>query len=174
MGSVQEGMKAVISADAIKGKTVEGVITSIAPTANKTGQGLTDTTGDAVFAAEVEITTPDSGLKIGMEAQLDYIIAQQERVLAVPYYAVYENEAGQSCVIGVVEQEDGTYLLREYTVNTGIENDLDIVVQGTGLREGLRVISEPDRYLSMLGMAVPAGSGPARANPYAAMMGGMA
>lgn len=160
VGSVQEGMKAVISADAIKGKTVEGVITSIAPTANKTGQGLTDTTGDAVFAAEVEITTPDSGLKIGMEAQLDYIIAQQERVLAVPYYAVYENEAGQSCVIGVVEQEDGTYLLTELPVTTGMDDDLDIVISGEGISEGLRVVSEADEYRHLLGQALPAGKKP--------------
>lgn len=171
VGSVQEGMKAVISADAIKGKTVEGVITSIAPTANKTGQGLTDTTGDALFAAEVKITTPDSGLKIGMEAQLDYIIARQERVLAVPYYAVYENEAGQSCVIGVMEQEDGSYLLTEMPVTTGMDDDLDIVIFGEGVSEGLRVVVEADEYRHLLGQTLPAGKKPTGME--AMMAGGM-
>lgn len=160
VGSVQEGMKAIVSADAVKGKEIEGVVTSIAPTANKTKQGLTDTSGDAVFAAEVKITTQDSGLKIGMEAQLDYIIAQQERVLAVPYYAVYQNVSGQDCIIGVLEQEDGTYLLTEIPVTTGMDDDLDIVVSGEGVSEGLRVVTEADEYRHLLGQSLPSGKKP--------------
>jgi len=173
VGSVRLGMKASVSADAVKGKEIEGEITSIAPTANKTSLGVTDTTGDAVYATEVKITTPDTGLKIGMEAQLDYIIERQERVLAVPYYAVYENGEGTSCVIGALEQEDGTYLLTEIPVTTGMDDDLEIVISGEGVAEGLRVIKEADEYRHLIGQALPAGKAPTGMEAMMAARGGM-
>ena len=175
VGSVRTGMAVAIKSDSTGDKVYDGEISSIAPTADKTPQGATAAaSGDVSFATDVKVLSQDTPLRIGMSVRLSFILDEAKAALTVPYEAVYINEEGENCLLAAEEQEDGTYLLREYTVNTGIENDLDIVVQGTGLREGLRVISEPDRYLSMLGMAVPAGSGPARANPYAAMMGGMA
>ena len=62
VGTVQAGMKVLIQSDATGEAEMDGVITSIAPTSNKNAMGLTDTTGEAVFAAEVAVTSKDTGL----------------------------------------------------------------------------------------------------------------
>lgn len=157
IGKVQIGTKVSISADGIEEKEMEGTITDVAPTANKTSQGVTDTSTDAVFSAEVGITTHDTGLKIGMEAQLDYIVSEETHILAVPYDAVYKNEQGETCVIVAAEQKNGKYLLQEMKVKTGMDDDLDMVISGTGIEEGLCVLNEPDSYRMLIGKTVSAG-----------------
>ena len=171
VGAVQPGMKVLIRSDATGDAELEGVLTSIAPTSNKNAMGQTDVTGEAVFAAEVEVTSKDTGLRIGMEAQLDYILAEASHVLAVPYDAVYQDETGQTCVLAALEQEDGHYLIRSLPVTTGMDDDLDMVITGPEIREGLRVIHDPDRYLELLGQSVLAGTG-LHNDLMSAMMGG--
>ena len=96
----------------------------------------------------------DSGLRIGMEARLSYIIARQAHVLAVPYEAVFTDEAGQSCILVLRTQEKETYLVEKLPVTTGLDDDLDIAVSGTGVEEGLRVITDAKSYLSYIGKTV--------------------
>lgn len=158
MGDVKTGMEVVIRSDATGDQEFEGVITSIAPTSKKNAAGMTDTSGEATFATEVEIISKDTGLRIGMEAQLDYIVAQEENVLTVPYDAVYENEAGEYCVIAVIEQQNGSYLLKEIQVTTGMDDDLDIVISGEDVTEGLRVINDPDTYRALIGQTLKSGT----------------
>lgn len=171
VGAVQPGMKVLIRSDATGDAELEGVLTSIAPTSNKNAMGQTDVTGEAVFAAEVEVTSKDTDLRIGMEAQLDYILAEASHVLAVPYDAVYKDETGQTCVLAALEQEDGHYLIQSLPVTTGMDDDLDMVITGPEIREGLRVIHDPDRYLELLGQSVLAGTG-LHNDLMSAMMGG--
>ena len=171
VGAVKPGMKVLIRSDATGDAELEGVLTSIAPTSNKNAMGQTDVTGEAVFAAEVEVTSKDTDLRIGMEAQLDYILAEASHVLAVPYDAVYKDETGQTCVLAALEQEDGHYLIRSLPVTTGMDDDLDMVITGPEIREGLRVIHDPDSYLHLLGQSVLAGTG-LHNDLMSAMMGG--
>lgn len=158
VGKVQPGTKVAITSDATEDEKIEGVISSVAPTANKTNQGVTDTSADSVFAAEVKVTTQNTGLKIGMEAQLDYIIAEEKHILAAPYDAVYQNGQGKTCVIAAIEQSNGKYLLKEMPVTTGMDDDLDIVISGDDIVEGLRILNEPDNYMMMIGQTVSVGT----------------
>lgn len=148
IGTVKEGMQVIIRSDATGDALIDGHIDRIAPTSNKTIQGTTDTNGDAVFAAEVLVTEKNTGLRIGMEAQLDYVIEEANHVLAVPYDAVYENQAGETCVLAAVEQADGSYLIREIVVATGMDDDLDMVIESPELTEGMRIIELPDTYIA--------------------------
>ncbi len=154
VGTVNAGMKVVIQSDNTGDAEIEGVIERIAPTANKNSFGTTDTSTEPVFAAEVRVLTEDSGLRIGMDAQLDYIITEVEHVLTVPYEAVYRNEEDQTCVLAAIEQDDGRYLLKEFVVKTGADDDLDIVISGAGIEEGMRIVHEPETYLHLLGQSV--------------------
>lgn len=176
MGVVQPGVEVEIRSDATGEVQIGGVLSSIAPTANKNAQGITDTSSDALFAAEVKVTSQETGLKIGMEAQLDFIIEEENHVLTVPYDAVYQNAQGQDCIIAAIEQSDGTYLLKELSVTTGINDDLDIVVSGTEVKEGIRVLNEPASYRRYLGRSLPVGaavpSGSTGIMPMGGMMGG--
>lgn len=155
VGAVQEGMKVVIRSDATGSTEISGKVTSIAPTANKTtGTSMQAATGDPIFAAEVEVITKDTGLRIGMEAELDYILAEEFHVLTVPYDAVYTNDAGESCILAAVSMGEDRYQIIELPVTTGLDDDLDMVVTGAGIEEGLRVIHDPAAYLELVGQTV--------------------
>ena len=150
IASVSLGMGVRIKSEAAGSKSYDGEITSIAPTSNKTPQGLTNTIGDVQFATDVKVISKDTDLRIGMNVRLNLIIDEQSGVLAVPYDAVYENSNGESCVIFVEEQPDGKHILRELPVTVGIENDLDIVISGPGVEVDLRVVNTPDAYMTMI------------------------
>ena len=173
LGNVSEGMRVQIRSDATGEARFDGEITTIAPTARKTAYGTTDLSGDAVFETEVAVSGQDTGLRIGMEAQLDFILAQAENVLTAPYDAVYENDAGQSVVLCATEQEDGTWLLSELPVITGASDDLDIVISGDGVCEGLRIVNVPESMRSYVGKTVTIGDQSIRSVYGAYMLGGM-
>jgi len=155
VGTVQEGMKTVIRSDATGDAEIDGSVTSIAPTANKTtGTAMAAASTDPIFAAEVEVTSVNTGLRIGMEAEVDYILAEADHVLAVPYDAVYTNEAGQTCILAAISVGDDQYRIEELPIATGLDDDLDMVVTGEGVEEGLRVIHDPAAYVELTGQTV--------------------
>lgn len=156
---VEEGTAATIRSDATGDDIYEGQVTYIAPTANKTAMGMTDTSGDISFAADVAVTSPDTRLRIGLTVRMNFIVAQEENALAVPYDALYINDRGESCLLIADKQDDSTWLLREQVVECGLETDLDVSVKANGLTEGMTVISEPETYLQYIGQSVIIGSG---------------
>ena len=154
LGDVKTGMTVEIKSDATGDSVIPGTLTTIAPTAKKNQLGDTEASNDPSFEAEVSVDSAESGLRIGMEARLSYIIARQAHVLAVPYEAVFTDEAGQSCILVLRTQEKETYLVEKLPVTTGLDDDLDIAVSGTGVEEGLRVITDAKSYLSYIGKPV--------------------
>ena len=154
LGDVKTGMTVEIKSDATGDSVIPGTLTTIAPTAKKNQLGDTEASNDPSFEAEVSVDSAESGLRIGMEARLNYIIARQAHVLAVPYEAVFTDEAGQSCILVLRTQEKETYLVEKLPVTTGLDDDLDIAVSGTGVEEGLRVITDAKSYLSYIGKTV--------------------
>ena len=100
------------------------------------------------------VTGADTGLRVGMSVRLEYIVERLERALYVPYDAVYQNDAGQTCVLTLDPGEDGTYTVREVPVETGAENDLDTVVTGEGVSEGMTVLSNAADYQGLNGQTV--------------------
>ena len=155
IGTVTEGMPVVIKSDATGEEEYEGRVQSIAPTSNKNAQGETDTTTDAVFATDVAVVSQNTGLRIGMSVRLNYIVEESFSVLAVPYDAVYQNEAGQDCVLILTQgSAPEKFLVQELPVTLGMENDLDIVISGEGVAPGLRVVNEADAYLYLQGTEI--------------------
>lgn len=154
LAAIKLGMPVEITSHVTGDKIIRGTVTKLAPTAEKNAMGTTNTMGDASFAVELSVDEENSGLYIGMEVQLDYIITSLKNVLYVPYDSVYENDGGESCVIVLTEQDDGKYLLSEQVVTLGADNDLDVVV--TGIDAGTRILNEPEVYRDMIGKAVTA------------------
>ena len=151
IASVKTGMPVVIKSDSIGSEGFAGEVASIAPTANKNMQGNTDMTGDVEFAADVNVTQSGTPLKIGMNVRLSFIIDSKSDVLCVPYDAVYTNENGDSCVIVLEDNQDGTVTLKELKVITGLENDFDIEIYGEGVYDGLMILTSPDDYMNSIG-----------------------
>ena len=158
VASVSTGMAVAIQSDSTGDEVYDGEVTSIAPTAAKNAAGETDTSGDISFATDVAVTSQDTGLRIGMSVELDFVLDEALNALSVPYDAVYENDQGQTCLLVLEEGEDGELLLTELPVTTGLETDLDIAVEGGGLTEGVQVVTDPDRYLPLAGQEVALGT----------------
>lgn len=158
VASVSTGMAVAIQSDSTGDSVYDGEVTSIAPTANKNAAGETDTSGDISFATDVAVTSRDTGLRIGMSVELDFVLDEAMNALSVPYDAVYTNGQGQTCLLVLEEGEDGELLLTELPVTTGLETDLDIAVEGDGLSEGTQVVTDPDRYLPLAGQEIILGT----------------
>lgn len=154
LGSVKTGMTVEIKSDATGDAVIPGTLTTIAPTAKKNQMGDTESSSDPSFEAEVTVESAASGLRIGMEARLSYIIDKADHVLAVPYEAVYTDESGKSAILVLRPQEKDGYLVESLPVTTGLDDDLDIAVSGAGVEEGLRVITDAKAYLSYVGKTV--------------------
>ena len=154
LGSVKTGMTVEIKSDATGDAVIPGTLTSIAPTAKKNQLGDTESSSDPSFEAEVRVESVSSGLRIGMEARLSYIIDKADHVLAVPYEAVYTDETGNSAILILRPQEKDSYLVESLPVTTGLDDDLDIAVSGAGVEEGMRVITDAKTYLSYVGKTV--------------------
>ena len=156
--SVALGTEAMIRSDATGDDLYEGKVTYLAPTANKTAMGVTDTSGDISFDADVKVNSRDTKLRIGLNVRLELIVAEEEDVLAAPYDAIYQNSQGNSCVLIAQEQEDGLYLLREEPVELGLATDLDIAVKADGLTDGMTVVCSPEQYLQYIGQKIAIGT----------------
>ena len=142
IASVKEGMKAVVRADAISDKEFEGVLQRISPTSLKGTDGKTASSTDAEFEADVLVTSKDTSLRIGMNANADIILQKKDDVFAAPYDAVTTDASGKSIVYTPKAQKDGTYKVEAVSVTTGIETDSQEEISGDGLKEGMQIISD--------------------------------
>ena len=148
----------MIRSDATGDDLYEGEVTYLAPTANKTAMGVTDTSGDISFDADVKVNSRGTKLRIGLNVRLELIVAEEADVLAAPYDAIYQNSQGVSCVLIAQEQEEGLYLLREEPVELGLETDLDVAVKSNSLTDGMTVVCSPEQYLQYIGQKIAIGT----------------
>lgn len=160
IAAINVGTAATIRSDATGDDLYEGEVTYLAPTANKTAMGVTDTSGDISFAADVKVNSSDTKLRIGLNVRLELIVAEEKGVLAAPYDAIYQNAQGQNCVLVAEQQADGLYLLWEQPVELGLETDLDVAVKADTLADGMMVVSSPEQYLDYIGQKIAVGTAP--------------
>ena len=127
IGKIQVGQQAAISVDAFPEKYYQGVVKEIAfMTSSRREVGIT-------YRVKARITNPDRALKLGMTANLDFLLGKKEQVLTVPKSAVI-TEGDTQFVFTVNE---GT--LSRKTIATGIEGD-EFTAVASGLQQGERVV----------------------------------
>lgn len=126
IASVKPGLRAVVSVDALGGKSFAGAVAFAAPTGN-------DSAGVVTFPVRVAVSRAP-GLKPGMTANVRIIVAQRKKVVVVPLDAVTEDKQGNS-VVTVVEP-GGKRTTRQ--VELGLANNKDVEIV-KGLRTGEQV-----------------------------------
>ena len=137
IGSVSEGMRAVITSDVIDGE-IGGTLTQISPTAS--GGGSSSST----FSAEVTVDDENSGLLIGTNAKVQIIQSTTEDVFTVPLDAIEEQEDGASVIYVRTGEEDGEPVFEQVQVTVGASNDYYAEVSGADLEEGMIVRASAD------------------------------
>ena len=102
----------------------------------------TANTKDVEFDATVVVSSKETNLRIGMTARADIITEQKDNVFAVPYDAISTAADGSSVVYTVKAQEDGSMVAEAVPVTLGLETDYEVEISGTGLVEGMQIISD--------------------------------
>ncbi len=127
---VELGQRAIIGVDALPGVQLEGEVTSISPLAS-------EESGLVLYKIKVGFEAPEVyGLKAGMSATADIIIAERSGVLLVPNRAIGEDSEGNLVVKVVVNGQ-----IEERPVAIGISDGYEVEILD-GLEEGEVVVVE--------------------------------
>ena len=143
---LQEGMKAVVTADALDDQEIPGEVikvvrvyngASAAASAGDSGLGNTQTESAASASGySVQIRLGESALLSGMSAKAKITITDKENILSVPYDLVQENEDGSNYVLCAEENKDGSYTAVKRTVVTGDEVNYYTEIKSGDIEEG--------------------------------------
>ncbi|WP_406699490.1 efflux RND transporter periplasmic adaptor subunit [Singulisphaera sp. Ch08] len=128
------GLQARIRVDAFADQTLKGTVLDVAPLPDPNSMFSSDV---KVYTTHVTIDNGLSGLRPGMTAQVEILVAQIDNVLSVPVVAILEYQ-GKDHV--AVKRADGTYDWR--TVTVGTSNDKLVEIR-EGLKTGDRVALSP-------------------------------
>lgn len=154
VGQLTPGMQCKITSDATGSTEIAGTLTRIDPVANK----------DGAFGATVSVNGADSGLLIGIPAQVEIVITQKDNIFTVPRDAIGTREDGSTYVLRRTGGEGVDMTFEEVEVTTGNSNDYYIEISGDSLAEGDVIRSSSD---------MTQGIETANASdPFASMMGG--
>jgi len=127
---VKPGQRAIIDVDALPGVEFEGEVLTVSPVAKEEA-------GVILYEVKIGFNVPEgSGLKVGMSAEADIVIAERNDVLLVPDRAITEDSEGNPMVKVVVNEQT-----EERQVVTGISDDFDTEIV-SGLSEGEVVVVE--------------------------------
>ena len=132
---VRPGMKCLINIDAIRDLELSGVVDSISeyPLASMSRY----TSHIKEYATEILISTPPSGIRTGMTAQVTILSESQENALQVPITAVFRDEGKAYCLVSKNDTD-----LERREIKMGPFNMTHAVVVD-GLKDGEKVVVNP-------------------------------
>ena len=97
------------------------------------------------FKAKIKLKNIDNKIKVGMDARVKIIIEEAKDIYTIPFDSVSDGENGQS--IFVLEPANkNKYIVKEINVTTGMESDVNVEIRGSGLKNGLKIMSDPTLY----------------------------
>ena len=134
VGKLSTGMQCNITSDATGDATITGTLTRIDPVANEEGS----------FGATVTVNGSDTGLLIGISAQVEIVISEKDDIFTVPRDAVGTHDDGSTYVLRKTGGEGVDMTFEEVDVTTGDSNDYYIEISGDDLNEGDVIRSSSD------------------------------
>ena len=130
---VEVGHKVIITFDALADEELEGVVTTIYPLPLEVG-------GVIVYDVKIELEVPEeSGVRVGMSAEADIILANRTDVLLVPDRAINKDENGNPVVYVVLDDD-----LVAKPVEIGISDDFNTEII-SGLEAGETILASRKR-----------------------------
>lgn len=132
------GQPLPLTADAFEGRTLSGTVTKIAPEADpKTRTFLTQLT------VENPKTSPGQRLlRPGMIVSVTLGATLDRAVTLIPMSAVHQGRSADELIVYEVLKEDGREVVRPRRVTLGgvFNNQVEVILAGSELREGSRVV----------------------------------
>ena len=153
IANVAVGQKVQVTTDAST-EILDGEVVTVDPissssSSKSSGTSSTSsnsTSSDVTFTVKVQITSEDidKAVKVGMNAVVNIIIGESDDVFAVPYESIIDNHGQKS--IYEAEEQNGQYVVKEISVTTGLESDMNTEIEGEDLKEGMIVLNDPSNY----------------------------
>ena len=144
---LQEGMKAIITSDALDDQEINGEIIKVVkvynasqPTTEQTGKETSGAANTGGFSVQIKLDPCD--LISGMSAKAKIVLTDRENVLSVPYDLVQQDEDGKSYVLCAEENKDGTYTAVKKNITVGDEINYYTEVTGGDLIAGDYIIMD--------------------------------
>lgn len=141
----------VVSVDPISSAAASETSSSSSSSSKSSGSSSgtstsNSTSSDVTFTVKVQIISQDidEAVKVGMNAVVNIIVDEADDVFAVPYESIIDNHGQKS--IYVADEENGQYIVKEISVTTGLESDMNIEIEGADLKEGMIVLNDPSNY----------------------------
>jgi hypothetical protein len=150
LDKVRAGLPAVVTVDALPGKKFIGTVSRIAPLPN--AQSMWMNPDLKVYTTNIDLESPDPGLRSGMSCKADIIVEQYQDVVYIPVQCVLRVD-GQPTVYVV---KDGK--VEKRSVEIGLDDDIMIMIR-SGLSEGEVVQLAPPLQAATLasGERIPGG-----------------
>ncbi len=126
---IHPGLKALVT---LQDRTLEAEVSTVASVTRPAGWW----TGNVVKYDTIIELPPESGLKPGMTAEVEVIMAVHRDVLTIPVAAVVDTDDGVFCWVETGEE------LKRRALEIGDSNDVFVVVKA-GLKEGDKVALNP-------------------------------
>jgi len=123
---VKPGMACRVIVEPLGGATFNGELIFVGAAGSEQG-------GVVLYPVKVALLNPGNDVKIGMNADIEIVVAEQSNVLCVPNAAL-ETRKGQSLVR--ILESDGSISMREVTIGLQTETMTEII---SGLQEGEKV-----------------------------------
>ena len=135
---VRPGMKCLIKIDAIRDLELSGVVDSISeyPLASMSRY----TSHIKEYATEILISSPPSGIRTGMTAQVTILSDYQESALQIPLTSVFRDDKQSYCLVGKNEAD-----LERREIEIGSFNMTHALVVD-GLKAGEKVVVNPGSF----------------------------
>ena len=144
---LQEGMKAIVTSDALDDQEINGEIIKVVkvynasnPTSDQTGTETSGASNTGGFSVQIKLDHCD--LISGMSAKAKIVLTDRQNVLAVPYDLVQQDEDGKSYILCAEENKDGTYTAVKKNITVGDEINYYTEVTGGDLKVGDEVIMD--------------------------------
>lgn len=130
--SLQNGQAAVITSDALPGKSIDGSVTNIAPTVDA-----------KTHTVQVKVTpkVADSGLKDGMLVQVTLVSATHNNAVVVPASAIVQRN-GEATVYVVSGDQ-----AKPVTVKTGLTDGTNTEIT-SGIQAGQQIVTSGQNQLT--------------------------
>lgn len=141
---LQEGMKAVVTSDALEDQEIKGEVIKVIRVND--GSTALDETVDAGLGStggfSIQIKLENCDLLSGMTAKAKITLTDKSNILSVPYDLVSEDEDGQSYILCGEDNGDGTYTAVRKNIETGEEVNYYVEITGGDLQEGDYIIMD--------------------------------
>jgi RND family efflux transporter MFP subunit len=144
---VKTGTDVSITTDATGKDKIAGKIVQVAPAATEASAAMPNAgtqSSEPTFTVKAHITDKNPNLKIGMKAKVSIVLEQKKDVFAVSYDTIVEKPDG-SQVIYAAKPDGALYKTVEIPIKTGLETDVSTEITGSGLQNGMKIITGTDK-----------------------------